>query len=208
MKIKRFAAAAFAAVMMVMCSLNNFSAVSAEDTSEFGLGALESQNASVCGLPSSGTFWIVNAHSGKVLDVDNAGTSSGTNVLQWRNNNGNNQKWNVIYNSSGNYYTIRPIHTTNLYLSTSSTNLSNGVNACVISGSSNPNTHWTITQNDTTNKNYVIRAKSNYSFALTTENARTDDGANVFMYKYSSGNNCNDEWIFIYCSGYAARNVK
>lgn len=209
MRLRRFLALISTAVMAGTCVLGNFSAVSAEDTSESGLNNLElKSNVSTCSLPSSGTFWIVNAHSGKVLDVDNAGISSGTNVLQWRNKNGSNQKWLVTYNSSGNYYTIKPTHTSNLYLSTSSTNVSNGVNACVISGSSSSTTRWTITQNNTSNGNYVIRSKSDYSFALTTENARTDDGANVFMYKYSSGNNCNDEWIFVNSSGYTPKNVK
>ena len=57
------------------------------------------------------------------------------------------------------------------------------------------------------NGNYIIKSKINTSYALTTTGAKTTDGANVMLYTYSIHNNCNDEWIFVKCSGYALRSV-
>lgn len=157
--------------------------------------------SSASGISSGATYWIVNAHSGKVLDVN-----SKNNAIQWKNHNGSNQKWNVVYNSSGDYYTIRPTNKSNYYLSTASTSLSNGTNVCISSGTSSNTTRWYI-EKKSTNGNYVIRSKIKTTFALTTQSASTSDGANVMAYTYSNGNNCNDEWIFVNSSGYSIQNV-
>lgn len=157
--------------------------------------------SSASGISSGQTYWIVNAHSGKVLDVN-----SKNNVIQWKNNNGSNQKWKVVYNSSGDYYTISPTNKSNYYLSTASTSLANGTNVCITSGSSSNTTRWAI-EKKSTNGNYIIRSKIKTTFVLTTQGAKTSDGANVMAYTYSSGNNCNDEWIFVNSSGYSIKSV-
>lgn len=157
--------------------------------------------SSAPGIISGQTYWIVNAHSGKVLDVD-----SNNNVIQWKNNNGNNQKWKVVYYSSGDYYTISPVNKSEYFLSTSSATLSNGTNVCVKKSSSSNVAKWSIT-NKKPNCNYIIRSKININYALTTFNAGLTDGSNIIAYTYSNNDNCNDEWIFVNTAGNSVNSV-
>lgn len=48
---------------------------------------------------SQGKFYYVltNLKSGKVLDVSNASNAQGAPIIQWSNNNGNNQKWEIVF---------------------------------------------------------------------------------------------------------------
>lgn len=170
--------------------------------------SITSKAAQAPGLANNTTYWIINANSGLVLDVDHAGTSNGTNVLQWWNNDDYNQRWRVTYYTSGDYYTIRPMNATSMYLAASSTSISNTTNVCLRS-TLNDASKWTITRNNSSssvnstasNKNYVIKNKKYPNYVLTIENAGTSAGDNAFMYSYSSENRCNDEWIFVPANG-------
>ncbi|WP_254878458.1 RICIN domain-containing protein [Streptomyces sp. NA04227] len=52
-----------------------------------------------------GTYKLVNAHTGKVLDASGGGTADGTPVVQWDDNGGANQRWRLTPAGDG-YYTV------------------------------------------------------------------------------------------------------
>ncbi|MGW2547097.1 RICIN domain-containing protein, partial [Kitasatospora sp. NPDC001574] len=53
----------------------------------------------------AGTYTVVNANSGKVLDAYARGTADGTPVVQWDGNGGANQQWRLTP-AEGGYYTV------------------------------------------------------------------------------------------------------
>ncbi len=59
----------------------------------------------VNGPLANGLYNIRNLYSGWVLDDRSYSTTSGTQVIQWESNGGNNQKWQFTSNGNG-YYTI------------------------------------------------------------------------------------------------------
>ena len=160
--------------------------------------------AAAPGIVSGQTYFIVNANSNKLLDCSNAGTTTGTNVLQWWNMGDSNQKWKVTLLSDG-YYRISPVHAPNMCLDVLNNGTANGDNVGIyaLSGSGTPwdSSKWIITklgENDDSAGNYKIGSKlSGGSKVLTVSGASHDNGANVIMYSYSSGRPTNDEWIFI-----------
>jgi hypothetical protein len=61
-----------------------------------------------------GKYYIKNVATGKVMSVLGSGTKPGTSVVQNAFNGGNNQKFAVAINGNG--YTLRPLHTSGMYL--------------------------------------------------------------------------------------------
>ena len=53
----------------------------------------------------NGTYDLVNANSGDLLEAYKQGTANGTAIDQWPSNGGANQQWTLTQNSAG-YYTI------------------------------------------------------------------------------------------------------
>ena len=74
---------------------------------------------------NGGRYYIVNAHSNKLLNVANFGTTSNTNVVQWWNNGGTNNEWIITLLSDG-YYKISPCHTSNMALDVLNNGTANG----------------------------------------------------------------------------------
>ncbi|UUA10290.1 MULTISPECIES: RICIN domain-containing protein [Streptomyces] len=80
---------------------------------QIGLGTGGYHGAQFSGLkvtPGSataldGTYTLVNANSGKVLDAHARGTADGTPVVQWDAHGGTNQRWRLTSTGDG-YYTI------------------------------------------------------------------------------------------------------
>ncbi|PKV89453.1 RICIN domain-containing protein [Streptomyces sp. TLI_146] len=55
--------------------------------------------------PLDGTYQLVNAHSGQLLDASGQGTADGTPIIQWPGNGGANQQWKLTSTGDG-YYTV------------------------------------------------------------------------------------------------------
>ena len=148
---------------------------------------------------NGGRYYIVNAHSNKLLNVANFGTTSDTNVVQWWNNGGTNNEWIITLLSDG-YYKISPCHTSNMALDVLNNGTANGDNVGIYSvPSSGPynSSRWSISRVASTGNFKIASKNSSGTKVLTVENASCDNGANVFMYDYSSSYPTNDEWIFI-----------
>ncbi|RCX08491.1 YVTN family beta-propeller protein [Anaerobacterium chartisolvens] len=59
-------------------------------------------------IPGAGAqVKLINRTSGKALDVPGGSTANGTQMIQWTDNGGNNQKWSIIADSSNRYYYIQ-----------------------------------------------------------------------------------------------------
>ena len=80
----------------------------------------------------NGYYIIRNKNSNKVLDVQNGGTSNGTNVWQYEENGTSSQKWKIIKNNNGSYSIISKY--SGLYLDISNGNIANGGNVQVYEG--------------------------------------------------------------------------
>ena len=129
-----------------------------------------------------GTFYIRNKQSGQYLDVYNLGTASGTSIIQFPFNGGDNQMWQITHQNNG-LYTIRPKHAPSMYLQVSGgTNVDN---SRVIQGSYNSQypyyNWWRIIKN--ANGTYRLIPYISTILALDN-NASSANGANILIGDY------------------------
>lgn len=139
---------------------------------------------------ANGTYRIVCLNGGKVLDVVGFGTANGTNVDQWTNNGGSNQKWIVTKLSNGNYSIISV--SANKSLDGANAGTTNGTNVQIWTYGGGANQQWILTP--ATNGYYRISPSNAPGLALDVSNASTADGANVQLYSYWGGS--NEQWSF------------
>ena len=78
---------------------------------------------------NDGYYIIRNKNSNKVLDVQNAGMTNGSNVWQYEENGSDAQKWIIQKNSNGSYSIISKLN--GLYLDIQNGNIANGGNVQV-----------------------------------------------------------------------------
>lgn len=130
------------------------------------------------------------------------------NVVQASNTNANNQKWIVDCIPGTSFFVIKPAHAPSMYLSAASTPISNNTNVCLSSTIGN-GAQWKITLNsgEGNNGNYIIKSNYNNSYVLTVKGAYITENTNVIMFTHSSGNACNDEWIFVSTSGDSVHSI-
>ncbi len=146
----------------------------------------------------NGTYWIINAHTGKALTVYNSGTTAGTNVVQSDNVNGTNQRWQVITNTNTSYpnrqFTlILAEGTYGKCLAAASSTMSNGVNIQLSNDCTAATSNWDIYK-PSTKGNYMIMSKISSNFVAAVENS---SNTNVYINTYNGADYCNDEWIFV-----------
>jgi GH43 family beta-xylosidase len=87
-------------------------------------------------LQPVGTVAISSAVSGKVLDVVNCSTASGTDIVQWEFLNTACQKWNFTHIDNG-FYEIRPTHAPGSCMAVNSSDV-------IQSGCGNSSAQWRI----------------------------------------------------------------
>lgn len=138
---------------------------------------------------------IKNVRSGQYLDVYNANTSNGTNVIQYKYTGNANQKWKVVYLGGiyGGLYKIVSALDNTKALTVGSSSGGNGVNI-YISDFTNAVTQRFALVRKTDSTHKVLTNASNYICAMTVQNASCSEGANVFQYTYYGTH--NDEWLF------------
>lgn len=135
---------------------------------------------------------IKNVRSGQYLDVCNANTSDGTNVIQWKYTGNDNQKWKVVYLGGGLYKIVSALDTTKA-LTVGSSSGGNGINIYISTFTNSVTQRFALERkSDSTHK--VLTNASNYICAMTVQNASCNQGANVFQYTYNGTH--NDEWLF------------
>lgn len=141
------------------------------------------------GPVANGVYRIVARHSGKSADVYANGTANGTNVIQWQNHSGNNQRWNVT-NLGGGQYQIMSVSANRAL------DVNNG-------GGSGANVHiwdywggnmqkWTLTA--TSGGYYRVTPVHNSGIALDVSGVSTANGANIQVWSWTGAN--NQQWAF------------
>ncbi len=137
-----------------------------------------------------GRYSIVSALSGMYLDVKGKSTDDGANVIQWSNNGGTNQQFDIKSLGDGTY-SIRPAHS-GKSLDVSGWNANDGANL----------QQWTY--NGTDNQRWHIDDAGNGKFSITSafSNKAVDVwemnkavGADVKMYSLWGG--ANQLWSFV-----------
>ena len=126
-----------------------------------------------------GTYYIINANSGKYLQLNE--TTGG--LVQNTLNSGNNHKWEIIKTSSGNYQ-----------IKTKSTKYTGYINIGTdnygVVNSSSMNID--IYEND--NGTYKLHMP-NLSYCLVVHNVSTSNPAKIIWYPYN--NTYNEQWMFV-----------
>ena len=95
---------------------------------------------------TDGYYTITNVNSGKLLDVQNGGTTNGTNVWQYEENNTDAQKWQIIKNDNGSYSILSKL--SDLYLDVYNGNISNGSNIQLYEGNKSAAQQFTFIKLD------------------------------------------------------------
>ncbi|MDC2947374.1 alpha-L-fucosidase [Streptomyces heilongjiangensis] len=133
-------------------------------------------------LPAAGApCRLVALHSGKVADVQDAGTADGTNVLQWTWKNSANQKWTFVSTGDG-YFKIRSVASGKL-LEVGGLSRADGGNVAIWSDDNVPQQHWAVTPVGDDSCLIVNRFSG---LALDVSAASTSDGANIDQSVYDA----------------------
>ena len=126
---------------------------------------------------ANGYYRIVNAQSGKVLNVEGGNLCPGTNVQQWSiSSNSSNQLFSIVRNDDGSYTVTNKA--TGLVLSASNTN----VYGDVLSDSSSSRLAITKVTSLLPQGFFTISTLSSASVVLDVSGGSVDDGANVQLY--------------------------
>lgn len=138
----------------------------------------------------AGTYQLVNANSGKLLDASGAGTADGTPVIQWGANGGTNQQWKLTATGDG-YYTITGVAGGKaLDLPDVSTLPGTQLNLWGANGGTNQ--HWLLAPSD--GGRYVIESRATGD-VLDVSNAARTDGAKVIQWYRTGGT--NQQWQLV-----------
>lgn len=133
-------------------------------------------------LENGDTYQIVSALNDRsVIDMNQADNT----IILWQNNNGNNQKWKLVYDSNKNAYQFKSVTNENLVLAWNDLNGSNNVVAT--SNQNKEEQYWLLTEAG--NGYYYVRNKKEPNKVLDVSGNGTANGTNVLVYNYHGSNN-------------------
>jgi hypothetical protein len=140
------------------------------------------------GAIPSGTYKIVNANSGKAIDVDSLSTQDGAKIEQWSYHGGNNQRW-VFTDQGGGYYQIAALHSGKAldnpgFSSTAGTAMDQW------STNGGGNQIWQVLANDDGTYRLVNKASG---LALDVAGGATTDGTNIIQWGWTGSS--NQKWL-------------
>ena len=153
---------------------------------------------------SSKAYTIYNINSGKVLDVQNAGYTSGTNVWQYEWNGTDAQKWIISRNNDGSYSIISKLN--GLYLDISNGQLVNGANVQIYEGNDTDAQKFSfIKQTDKAirylaDDTYRIATKQNNNIGFDITEGSKNNGAQIQLWDYVGA--AQEEFNIYYEDGY------
>lgn len=139
---------------------------------------------------SDGTYLIINAKSGKALDVKGGSEKSGANVQQYTPNNSDAQIWAVT--QQGDYWQIM-CSLTDRVLDVYNGTMANGTNVQQWADKDSDAQRWQLvadgnsaTYGGKTYSTYVIKCKKNTTYVLDVSGGSTAAGANIQIWSYNS----------------------
>lgn len=138
---------------------------------------------------ANGTYKIIARNSGKALDVYGLLTADGSNVDQWGNNGGANQRWNVTYMGNNQYQIVEVQSVKALEVYGQST--ADGGNVDIWSINGGTNQLWTLTP---TSGGYYNIVNVNSGKLLDVYASSLLDGGNVDQWTSNGG--YNQQWAF------------
>ena len=142
---------------------------------------------------SSAHYKLVNLNSGKDLDVNQASTADGGAVVQWTDNGGNNQKWNLVPATGGYYKLVNVNSGKDLDVNQASTADGGAVVQWTDNGGANQ--RWMIVA---LSGGYYKLVNTNSDKNLDVYNNSTADGGAVVQWTDDGGN--NQQWGIVQVS--------
>jgi hypothetical protein len=139
--------------------------------------------------PPPATYTLTARHSGRLLDVFNASTSDGANVVQWTANGQANQRWQ-FRDASGGHYAVVSVNSgrcLDVYGGTNAT--ADGTRVVQWACNGGTNQQWRIQD---VGGGYVQVVARHSNKCLDVLNSATTDGAQVVQ--WSCGNGTNQHW--------------
>ena len=147
-------------------------------------------------------YTITNINSGKMLDVQNAGTQNGTNVWQYEKNGTDSQKWKIVKNSNGSYSIISKHN--GLYLDIKDGNIANGANVQVYDGNNSVAQQFKLIKLDSKEEKvledgtYRIAMHSNQNIGIDMDAGSKENGANALLWEWYEENNIQKKFNIKY----------
>ncbi|WP_295070935.1 RICIN domain-containing protein [Ruminococcus sp.] len=145
---------------------------------------------------SDGIYYIRNLNSGKYIDVKEARTANGTEIIQYDFTGGKNQQFRITRESDG-YYTIKPVHyeAASLDFQNSYMANTNGTDAQLYHYYSN-STEQRFTIENAIGGGFQIGTKSSKGKkVLEVTNSSKSNNAIIQIWDYSN-TRMNDNWAF------------
>lgn len=134
------------------------------------------------GAVDNGTYKIISVVSDKPAEVTSASTDDGANVVQWSDNGGNHQHWNITDRGDG-FYSITNVNSGKA-MEVYDWDDSDGANVVQYDYWGGDPQLWSITEHG----NNVVSFVNKFSGkALDLYNFSTDDGANIAQWEYWGG---------------------
>ncbi|MFG2051825.1 RICIN domain-containing protein [Micromonospora sp. NPDC048935] len=140
-------------------------------------------------VPTPTTDTVAARHSGKLLDVSNASTADGANIVQWAANGQANQRWR-IQDAGGGYSTVTSVSSGKcLDVNGGASATGDGVRVIQWACNGGTNQQWRVEDLGTGYVRFVARHSGK---CLSVLNAATADGAQAVQ--WTCGTGTNQQW--------------
>jgi hypothetical protein len=139
----------------------------------------------------NGADTLVNAGSGKALDVPGSSTTAGTALDQATGTGGANQQWSVTRNADG-YYTVTN-QNSHLVADVNAASTSAGATVLQWTATGGTNQEWSLVPVPVVGATYVL-TNVNSGMVMDVNTASTSDGAAILQWPYHGG--ANERWTF------------
>ncbi|MEU7588006.1 alpha-galactosidase [Micromonospora sp. NPDC049230] len=140
-------------------------------------------------VPPPTTYTVAARHSGKLLDVSNASTADGANIVQWAANGQANQRWR-IQDAGGGYSTVTSASSGKcLDVNGGASATGDGVRVIQWACNGGTNQQWRVEDLGTGYVRFVARHSGK---CLDVMNAATADGAQAVQ--WTCGTATNQQW--------------
>jgi len=136
-----------------------------------------------------GTYSVVNRNSNKLLAALNGGTANGTQLVQWSNSGGNEQKWTFAYLGNG-QYTVTGLASGRV-MDVNGASTANGAKIQLWDSLNGNNQKWIVTP---VGDGYFSLTAVHSGKAADVSGSSTADGANVNQWILNGG--LNQHWHF------------
>ncbi|WP_198673698.1 RICIN domain-containing protein [Algibacillus agarilyticus] len=131
---------------------------------------------------TNGTYVLKNNFSGKVMDVSGRSTADGANIIQYQQNNNDNQLWDIT-NTGNNLYSIVSVHS-NKALEVYNWDATDGANIVQWNYWGGATQLWQL---DNLNNGYYGLINSFSGKGIEVFNFDTRNGANIGQWHYWAG---------------------